>query len=229
MKRPRQNAVSYSVSGRKEIDEMTEKTIPEELRNRGIDRVVLASGSPRRLELLRGLIPDFTVMTSDAEEAFPEGTPPHQACMYNALKKAMDVAERLKDPGETGRILVIGADTIVFAECILGKPADEEDAFRTLSFLRGRAHQVYTGVALVTPDGLLRRVFFDRTDVRFGEYSDEAIRDYIRTGDPMDKAGSYAIQGSWGAMVTDTAGSIGNVIGLPVEMLEKEISRIKLR
>ena len=226
------------------------------LKEKGIGRVVLASGSPRRLELLHRLVPAFTVMTSDAEEGIPEGTPPHLACMYNAFRKAMRVADQLAEahpleadelsaadqaesketlPGmesgnaDSGETLVIGADTIVFAERILGKPADEKEAFRTLQFLRGRTHQVLTGVALVTPDGRLRRVFYDCTEVTFSDYSDEAVREYIRSGEPMDKAGSYAIQGSWGSMVTNTEGSTYNVIGLPVEKLERELSSVDLR
>ncbi len=181
-------------------------------------KIVLASGSPRRKELLRQAVPEFVIITADVPETVPEGTPPHLACMFNAFRKASAVAGQL----EAG--LVIGADTIVYDRRILGKPADEQDAAETLRALRNRAHQVMTGVSLISADGTVRRVFYDVTEVTFGEYSDEEIAAYVRSGEPMDKAGSYAIQGSWRSHVTAVEGSLSNVIGLPMEMLVKELA-----
>lgn len=181
-------------------------------------RFILASGSPRRKELIRAVVPVFDIIPADVSEVIPDGTPPRLACMYNAFKKALDVAERIEEG------FVIGADTIVYDRRILGKPADEEDAVRMLRSLRGRTHQVMTGVSLISGDGKARRVFYDVTDVTFGEYSEEEIRTYVRSGEPMDKAGSYAIQGSWSSHVTAVKGSLSNVIGLPMERLAEELS-----
>ncbi len=195
----------------------TRKTrVNEGVYNMG-DRLVLASGSPRRKELLQSAGLAFEVITSDVSEAVPEGTPPHLACMFNAFKKASDVAGRI------GRGLVIGADTIVCDRRILGKPADGEEAVRMLQSLRGRTHQVMTGVSLMAGDGSVRRVFYDVTSVTFENFSDEEILAYVRSGEPMDKAGSYAIQGSWSSHVTAVDGSLTNVIGLPMERLMEEL------
>lgn len=182
------------------------------------EKIILASGSPRRKELLKEIVSSFDIITSDASETVPQGTPPHLACMFNAFRKASEVAGRIREG------LVIGADTIVYDRRILGKPADEEDAVNMLLSLRGRKHQVMTGVSLVSADGKIRRVFYDRTFVTFGDYSREDILAYVRSGEPMDKAGSYAIQGSWSSHVTAVEGSLSNVIGLPLERLKKELS-----
>lgn len=181
-------------------------------------KIILASGSPRRKELLRQAVPEFEIMTADVTETVPEGTPPHLACMFNAFRKASAAAGPLQEG------LVIGADTIVYDRRILGKPADERDAAETLRALRSRTHQVMTGVSLISADGTVRRVFYDVTEVTFGEYSEEEIAAYVQSGEPMDKAGSYAIQGSWRSHVTAVEGSLSNVIGLPMEKLMKELA-----
>lgn len=184
-------------------------------------KIVLASASPRRRELLKEMGLEYTVVPVDVNEYIEPDTPPHLACMNNALKKAQAAAA---SGGED--TISIGADTIVYCESILGKPEDEADAFRTLQMLRNRAHQVYTGVGIVSGDGRIKKVFYDCTDVVFDDYPDADIEEYIRSGEPMDKAGSYAIQGGWYSKVCSVNGSISNVIGLPTEKLERELSGI---
>ncbi len=182
--------------------------------------IVLASASPRRRELLKETGLEYSVRPADVNEEIAEGTPPHLACMNNAFKKAQCAAAGQEN------VLAIGADTIVFCERILGKPADEQDAFETLCLLRNRPHQVFTGVSLVSSDGSIRKVFYDCTEVVFGDYTDEEIQAYIDSGNPMDKAGSYAIQSSWRSNVAAVNGSLSNVIGLPMEKLIEELSGI---
>lgn len=193
-------------------------------------RIILASASPRRIEILSSHGIDAEVMPADVDESLPDGTEPRTACMYNALKKAMHIEKKLVESGEVREgaeddegALVIAADTIVYDGRILGKPENDEDAFRTLSGLRGRTHQVMTGVAVADAGKSDIRVFCEVTSVSFDDYSDDEIREYIATGEPSDKAGSYAIQGRWSAHVTDTKGDYFNVIGLPWERLKTEL------
>ncbi len=196
-------------------------------------RIILASASPRRIEILRTHGVEAEVVPADVDESLPEGTEPRMACMYNALKKALYVENIImKEAAETDAAtgtarqpdaLIIAADTIVYDGRILGKPADDDDAFRTLSELRARTHQVMTGVAVVDAGKLDKRVFCEITSVSFDDYSDDDIRAYIATGEPADKAGSYAIQGLWSSHVTDTEGDYFNVIGLPWERLRREL------
>lgn len=208
-------------------------------------RIILASASPRRIEILRTHGIEAEVMPADVDESLPDGTEPRLACMYNALKKALHVENIIMkksvsadgadndtgssdgdDADEDAKqpdALIVAADTIVYDGRILGKPADDEDAFRTLSELRARTHQVMTGVAVIDAGRLDKRVFCEITSVSFDDYSDEDIRAYIATGEPADKAGSYAIQGQWSSHVTCTEGDHFNVIGLPWERLRREL------
>lgn len=194
-------------------------------------RIILASASPRRIEILRTHGVEAEVVPADVDESLPEGTEPRIACMYNALKKALYVENIImKEYADAGDgdakqpdALIIAADTIVYDGRILGKPADDEDAFRTLSELRARTHSVMTGVAVIDAGKLDKRVFCETTSVSFDDYSDDEIRAYIATGEPADKAGSYAIQGLWSSHVTDTEGDYFNVIGLPWERLRREL------
>lgn len=183
-------------------------------------KIILASASPRRRELMaRGGIA-CDIVPAHVNEDIPEGTQPRIACMYNALKKAQDVAAGHEDS------YVIGADTIVWDGRILGKPVDEADAFRTLAELRNRTHSVYTGMCIILASQRITRIFYEKTDVVFGDYSDDDIRAYIKTGEPMDKAGSYAVQGAWSEHVTEIRGSRDNVIGLPVDRIAAELDRL---
>ena len=190
-------------------------------------RIILASASPRRIEILRRHGAEAIVMPADVDEFLPEGTEPRTGCMYNALKKALYVESLLKgDPVEDAveaDTFIIGADTIVFDGRIFGKPGNDAEAFSILQSLRNRTHQVMTGTAVIRAGKDDRRVFCECTSVSFGEYSDQEILDYIATGEPADKAGAYAIQGGWSAHVTEISGDYYNVIGLPWERLRKEL------
>lgn len=181
-------------------------------------KIILASASPRRIEILRNHGIDAEVMPADVDELSDADVEPHILCMYNALKKALFIEERVSEG------IIIAADTVVYNGRVIGKPSDEAEAFRTLTELRGRTHSVMTGVALIDVWSGEKRAFYDRTEVTFAVYSDDDIREYISTGEPMDKAGSYAIQGRWSRFVTLTVGDYFNVIGLPWKKLSSELS-----
>ncbi len=176
-------------------------------------RILLASSSPRRRELLEraGLV--FEVRGSPAEEIHDEAMEPWRLCEENALLKASAVAE---DHPEQ---VVIGADTLVFSEGrALGKPCDMEEARRMLRALSGKTHRVCTGVCLIFPDGG-RDVFHDVTEVVFRDFGDEVIDGYFARVNPLDKAGAYGIQEYGEMLVSEIRGSFENVMGLPVEMV----------
>lgn len=177
-----------------------------------MEEMILASASPRRKELLSSMGAAFTVVVADAEEA-TEGKP-EQLVMENARRKARAVQKL--HPGR----MILGSDTVVCIDGqVLGKPKDEEDAFRMLRSLSGRQHQVYTGVCLLTES--FEDTRFDQTDVTFSSLTDDDIRWYIHTGEPMDKAGAYAIQGIAGMYVEKIHGSFSNVIGLPTSLVRQ--------
>ena len=174
--------------------------------------LILASQSPRREALLRAAGLRFCKKTPEEEEATPAQARNYPALVQaRALQKAESVAARRSD-------LVLGADTIVVCEGqILGKPASVNEARRMLQRLSGRRHWVYTGVALVAGD--LRRQDYERTSVTFRELTEKEIGRYIATGEPMDKAGAYAIQGNGAAFIAQIRGCYTNVIGLPMPKL----------
>lgn len=173
-------------------------------------RIILASASPRRKELLEAAGYDITVRPSDVEELM-SGLSPRELVAANAEKKALHVADAL--PGE----LVLGADTlVVLAGEILGKPRDMEDAFGMLARLSGRTHEVLTGVCLTRGGSTRRCVFVDSTLVAFRRLDPAAITAYLADVNPLDKAGAYAAQEDRGRLIERIEGSIENVIGLPV-------------
>lgn len=179
--------------------------------------IVLASGSPRRRELLRQLIDEFEVVTSDVDEDALTVSDPYETAERLAEAKARAVA--ILRPGA----LVIGGDTVVALEGEqFAKPKDVEDAKRMLRALSGRTHVVATGISLVSPDGV--RTFHEKTRVTFRGLTDAEIDAYVATGEPMDKAGAYAIQGGAAGFVAKREGSESNVIGLPVGRLRELLS-----
>ena len=173
-------------------------------------QIVLASGSPRRHELLKYIVTEFKIVPSDIEE-IADGSPREQVVKL-ALDKASDIAAKRPDA------VVIGADTLVaIGDTILGKPQDKADAARMLRALSGNTHCVYTGIAVIC-DGAVETKCVG-TDVTFNEMSDEEIEAYIDTAEPMDKAGAYGIQGYGGKFIDRIDGCYFNVMGLPQSVL----------
>ena len=181
-------------------------------------RIVLASGSPRRQELLGRMgIRDFVVSVPQVEEVCPEElTPEETVCRISRQKSAAVQAE----PDD----IVITADTMVFLDGKrLGKPRDEADALRMLSALQGRHHTVCTGVTVRQGGEILTRA--QSTQVWFREASTEELKNYIRSGEPMDKAGAYGVQGLGALLVERIDGDFFNVMGLPVLLLSRMLAR----
>ncbi len=169
-------------------------------------------------ELLRQIGCGFRVVVSDAEELSGDGISPERLAVENARRKAEDVAAK-----EGGNVPVLGADTVVAVdETILGKPKDETDAVRMLRLLSGRQHFVYTGIAFVYRGEVYGDVV--RTEVWVDELSEKEIDAYIATGEPMDKAGAYAVQGIAAKFIPRIDGSFSNVVGLPLHAV-KELAR----
>jgi septum formation protein len=180
--------------------------------------LILASASPRRVELLRQLQPEFQIVPSDAEEIFDGQLSPLELCQLNAHRKARAVAKKIPDA------LVLGADTLVFLEGeIMGKPRDRADARRMLARLQGRMHQVVTGVSLIHLRNHRERLFAVSTDVTFRPLTAGQIGDYVAKVNPLDKAGAYAIQEHCDMIVSEISGSFSNVVGLPVERVGDEL------
>jgi septum formation protein len=172
--------------------------------------LILASGSPRRAELLRAAGIEFTVQIADVDEAIMPGESPRDYVLRLSRAKALAVAGE----GE----LVLGADTtVVIEDEIAGKPVDMEDARRMLRALSGRWHEVLTGVTLLRGHKILSDVALTR--VKFSEMSEPEIDWYVSTGEPMDKAGAYGIQGYASRFVERIEGSYSNVVGLPMQMV----------
>jgi septum formation protein len=189
-------------------------------------RLILASASPRRKELLSYLGLAFTIHPSAIEEVIDPNLAPCEVVSQLALAKALDVAHLLAAQSKSQGInhLVIGADTIVVCNRrTLGKPVDEKEAQEMLSYLSGKTHQVYTGVALVCvpEDGiaLSTKTVSETSNVTFRTLSLAEIKAYVATKEPMDKAGSYALQGTGSAFVRSIDGCYTNVIGLPIPKL----------
>ena len=177
--------------------------------------VVLASASPRRKLILENAGYSVTVRVSDADETLPENITPEKAVEHLAKVKA-NAVERKTDE------LVIGADTVVVLDGeILGKPADEDDAFKMLTALSGRKHKVYTGVCIIYNEK--EEIFHDCTEVEFYPLLPDEIRAYIKTGEPMDKAGSYGIQEKGSLFVKGIVGDYFSVMGLPVALINQKI------
>lgn len=183
-------------------------------------RIVLASGSPRRKMLLEvsGIYP--VICPSTADESVDPGWTPKRMVRELAKRKAADVA--LQHPGA----YVIGADTLVSLDDeVLGKPVDAADACRILRELSGRTHQVQTGVCVVLPNGV-KIAFCQVSHVTFKDLSNEEIEAYVATGEPLDKAGAYGIQGEGGALVASYTGDYDNIVGLPTTRLVRLLERI---
>ena len=207
-------------------------------------RYILASVSPRRKELLKKTGISFEIIPSSIEERITK-TIPSEIVMELAEQKARAVYESLLSSGsasliadvpesrlcgaEDGDLTVIGADTIVvYRGEILGKPADKSEAYDMLSLLSDRTHQVYTGVSLIIrKHGKISvRTFYEKTDVTFYPIHKDDLHIYIESGDPLDKAGAYGIQGDFAIHVKEIRGDYNNVVGLPIGRLYQELQQI---
>lgn len=178
-------------------------------------KLVLASKSPRRSEILKNAGFDFIIRTADADETIAEGTNPEDAVVMLAARKAMAVERNEEE-------IVLGADTIVVLDDkILGKPKDREDAFNMLRSLSGRVHSVFTGVCAISDKGSM--TFAEETKVEFYPLTDEEINVYIDSNDCYDKAGSYGIQGLASKFIRGINGDYFNVVGLPISAVYKKI------
>jgi septum formation protein len=186
--------------------------------------IILASSSPRRRELLHTLGMPFTVMTSDVDETVSPALPPAEVVEQLSLRKAREVA------GKVNAGVVIGSDTVVVLDGkILGKPASAADAFAMLSALQGREHTVYSGVAMIDAESMRTEVAHSSTDVKIRSLTASEINAYIATGEPMDKAGSYAIQGIGATIVERIVGDYFTVVGLPLNLTAQMLTRFGIR
>lgn len=201
-----------------------------------MSRIILASGSPRRKELLEQIGLEFEICPAKGEEVITTNVP-EDVVRELSRQKAEEVASGILAYNEAHSdivtpqdILVIGADTVVaYDGQILGKPADEADAKRMLSMLSGNVHSVYTGVTFVIigKDGRTgESSFVEKTDVHMFAMSEQEIDRYIASGEPMDKAGSYAIQGKCGIYIEKIDGDYYNVVGLPIARMYQSLKDI---
>ena len=181
-------------------------------------RVILASRSPRRRELLCGITQNFDIKVCDVDESLPASVHPREGVELLAVRKGAPIAAENPDA------LVISSDTLVELDGVpLGKPVDREDAVRMLSSLSGRAHNVHTGVAVHYKGRCYSGV--DSTAVSFRDMSEKEIREYVDGGEPMDKAGAYGIQGEGGKFVLRYDGEFDTVMGLSVDLTRELIGR----
>ncbi len=187
-------------------------------------KIILASASERRQELLSRLVDDFTIIISDFDETKVQKTGTvSQYVEEIAIGKAKDVLNKIQEPS-----IIIAADTVVaLGEEILGKPKDKADAYNMLSKLSDNTHEVYTGIVLINSES--GKIIKDsvKTDVVFSKLKDKQINDYIDSGDSLDKAGAYGIQGKAGIFVKKINGCYYNVVGLPLNKLNEMIENIR--
>ncbi|KXG77440.1 Septum formation protein Maf [Fervidicola ferrireducens] len=184
----------------------------------------MASASPRRQKLLKQIGLDFEIIPSSIDETVPPGVAPDVAAVKLAENKAIDVARRLKDG------IVIAADTVVaLDDSILGKPKDEEEARKMLERLSGRWHRVFTGIAVIDSSSSKKVTDYEESRVKFKNLSSVEIENYIRTGEPMDKAGAYGIQGKGALLVEKIEGCYYNIVGLPLFRLSLVLSHFGVK
>ena len=188
-------------------------------------RVILASQSPRRRQLLGQIgLQNFELLSPDADESYDSKLCPEEIVSVLSRRKAEAAAQLLGDPAA----VIIAADTMVFLDQLrLGKPRNEEEAFQMLSALSGRTHQVRTGVTAAQGGRRVTKV--ETTDVTFRPLCEREIWAYIRTGDPMDKAGAYGVQGKAALFVEKIQGDYFNVMGLPLCLLGKMLEEFRIR
>lgn len=181
--------------------------------------IILASASPRRLQILRQCGVDPRVIKSSTQENYQSNEKPEQIVMALSFKKAFDVSEKINSG------IVIGADTIVVIDnTILGKPENDQDAIRMLKKLSGRSHKVITGFAIIDPENKIKLVDYETSEVVFNKLSKNEIDSYILSREYQDKAGSYAIQGKGAMLVSRINGCYFNIVGLPISKINKSLN-----
>ncbi|WP_409254366.1 Maf family protein [Bacillus sp. SCS-153A] len=181
--------------------------------------LILASGSPRRKELLQQIQLSFSIEVSNADETFAPELQPHEVVMELSKRKAVSVAAQHPES------FVIGSDTVVvFNNEIMGKPSDSEHAKEMLRTLSGNTHSVYTGVAIV--NNKKEKMFYKKTDVTFWELTEEEIETYTASGEPLDKAGGYGIQGIGAFLVKEIKGDYFSVVGLPISQVYRSLKEM---
>lgn len=186
-------------------------------------RIILASTSPRRRELVASLHIPFDIVPSHAEESTPEGWSPDRIVTELAKRKAEAVYRQLDDKDRHG--VIVGSDTIVVRDgTVLGKPADQREAASMLRSLQGRSHEVYTGVACIDSRTGASKVDYRRTVVTMRALREEEIEAYAASGEGLDKAGAYAIQGLGATIVIGIEGCYFNVVGLPLSLLAEMLA-----
>lgn len=193
-------------------------------------KIVLASASPRRIEMFHKNGFDPKVIPSDFNEHIPFHMTPAETVMYLSLMKGLSIRAGLNtckcDPDDLDYDLIVSADTVVVDNnIILGKPADENDALSMLSSLSGRSHHVLTGVSMITRSNFIK-CFFETSKVTFKDIPEVELREYVATPEPYDKAGGYAIQGTFSRYVESYTGDIDNIIGFPFQRFLDEINDI---
>lgn len=184
--------------------------------------VILASASPRRIELIKKITDDFTVIPSSADESIDNKVPADEIPLILSRRKASSIANDYHNAA------VIGCDTVVIANNeVLGKPKDKEDARRMITALSGISHKVITGVTVIKDKNL--RSFSETTVVKFRTLTTDEIEEYISTDEPYDKAGAYAVQGIAGKFVEELVGDYYNVVGFPVSRIREALKAIGVK
>jgi len=188
-----------------------------------MEKIILASGSPRRKHLLELAEIPFEVKVSDIDESYPEGLSPAEIAIHIASNKARAIQEKI-DMGKNSPLMILAADTVVVLDNeIIGKPLNRQNAIEILSRLSGRIHKVITGVCIL--NGFEEKIFAEETEVKFRELSLAQIEYYIDNYQPYDKAGAYAIQEWIGAVgIKSIKGDFYNVMGLPVSKVVQELA-----
>ncbi len=185
-----------------------------------MEKIILASSSPRRKELLEQAEIPFDICIKNIDETVPEGLSPAQGAEYTAQKKAKAIT-----PFDENTV-VLGADTVVVLEGqIIGKPKDKQDAIRMLTLLSGKEHKVITGVCLIK--GKKVKTFHSISRVKFYELTEEQIKRYVASGEPTDKAGAYGIQGKGSVLIEEIHGDYFNIVGLPIARVVREIAALQ--
>lgn len=188
-----------------------------------MSKLILASGSPRRAEMMGRITREYEIVVPDIDESMADGETPEEMAERLAVEKAGEVVKKTG-----GRLPVLAADTIVVHERVLGKPVDTDDACRMLSELADDSHFVITGVAVINPLDSRSVSFVEKTEVFFGPMSTDEIEAYVKTGEPMDKAGAYGIQGEAGRFITGIKGCFYNVMGFPLHRIYESLRELDI-